>query len=370
MTDLDQLFATLPGTTVIHGPLPIDLRSTDDHNRTNFITDEGFLAAFYHGDFTYCVRDFINCETKVRHSISSISFHLPPFEIERCVESPRRSDLLCKGTDWWAVIAVRESSIVVEFGVTSLERGRELARRFHDGLETREVAQESVSYEVWTGEPFPSRKTFDDVRWKSIENNYPASTRDSINELANLTRTKTSSNGRIILFHGPPGTGKTYAIRALLTRWKTWATPALILDPENLLETPSYLMNILDQESVNSTRLLVIEDADEILVKHGTRGNGLSRLLNAADGIIGSSSDILFLLSTNANPGALDAALTRPGRCLASVGFDPFPVNQASERLGGFGPAEHALTLAEIYRRLGKTSMVSNERPVMTGQYL
>ena len=195
-------------------------------------------------------------------------------------------------------------------------------------------------------------------------------TRGSLEQLSNLKRTRASSDGRIIIFHGPPGTGKTFAIRALLTRWKPWAQIALILDPEKLLSEPAYLMGILDHESKQSTRLLVIEDADEIMEKNGTRASGLSRLLNAADGIIGASSDVMFLLSTNAGPGRLDTALTRPGRCLATVGFEPFSVAEANERLGSFGPTHRPLTLAEIYRNLGETSILSNERPISTGQYL
>ena len=208
MTDLDLLFETFPGTTLEPHPASISLRSTDDHNRTNFIADEGFLAAFYRGDFTYCVRDYVPCEPQHRNTINSISFYLPPFEVLRGVESSFSLDLLCKGSDWWAVINIRDSSIVAEFGVDSLDQGRELVQRFHRGLATRHVPESIVPYDVWTGNDFPSRKSFDDVEWASIENNYPTSTRGSLEQLSNLKRTKASSDGRIIIFHGPPGVGR------------------------------------------------------------------------------------------------------------------------------------------------------------------
>ena len=86
MSNVDLLLNTFPGSTYLRAPIPIESRSTDSHNRSDFITDEGFLAAFYRGDFIYCVRDYFHCESSSRHSITSISFHLPSFEIIRAVE--------------------------------------------------------------------------------------------------------------------------------------------------------------------------------------------------------------------------------------------------------------------------------------------
>ncbi len=133
-------------------------------------------------------------------------------------------------------MSIKESSVVVEFGVDSLERGRELAQRFNKGLARGCETEAKVSFQIWTGaDEMPSTKSFGDVSWEKIQKNYPASTRTSLDTLARLTRAKPSTDGRIILFHGPPGTGKTYAIRALLTLWKHWASAALVLDPEVML---------------------------------------------------------------------------------------------------------------------------------------
>jgi hypothetical protein len=369
MNDLDSLFTTLPCKAF--DSTPIYLGSSDNHNRTDFITDAGFLDAFYRGDFIYCVRDYFHYRAETRYNVNSISFFLPPFVVIRAVESMRRLELLVKGLDWWAVISIKESSVMVEFGIPSFEKGRELAQRFNKGLARGCEPEAMVSFQIWTGaDELPSIKSFGDVSWKKIRKNYPDSTRTNLDVLAGLTRTKSSSDGRIILFHGPPGTGKTYAIRALLTLWKPWASAALVLDPEVMLATPAYLMKIMERDLTDSTRLLVIEDADEIVEKNGTRGSGLSRLLNLTDGLIGATRDLVVLLTTNSHPSSLDTALTRPGRCLATVGFDRFPTLEANERLGTFGPAERSMTLAEIYQQLGETTLLTSELPVMTGQYL
>jgi len=44
-------------------------------------------------------------------------------------------------------------------------------------------------------------------------------------------------------------------------------------------------------------------------------GQGLSRLLNVSDGILGQGTKIMILVTTNENLGKLNPAVMRPGRC-------------------------------------------------------
>jgi DNA polymerase III delta prime subunit len=54
-----------------------------------------------------------------------------------------------------------------------------------------------------------------------------------------------SWEGKLILFHGPPGCGKTFAIRALLRSWCEWCAPELLIDPESAFGETRYLIQLL-----------------------------------------------------------------------------------------------------------------------------
>ncbi len=60
-------------------------------------------------------------------------------------------------------------------------------------------------------------------RWDAIARNYPAAVRAQLDALTALREPR---GGSLILWHGPPGTGKTHALRALARAWEPWASAA------------------------------------------------------------------------------------------------------------------------------------------------
>jgi hypothetical protein len=365
----DQLLAAFPGTTITTGETVFHVGSTDDHNRPQFVVESGFIELFYRGEFTHCRTLFFAYHREERYKLASLAYHLPPFQIVRSYEDFLRTFYLVRGESWWAALEVGDGFINASFGALTAFTAEELGQRFRAGLETKLPPKQITNFEVWSGDEFPTSHSFTDVLWSDVAVNYADVTRRGLDSLMKHTRSSVTKNGRIILFHGPPGTGKTWAIRSLLTKWKHWTKPNVIIDPEKMLENTGYFMNMLNYQNADEMRLLVIEDADDIAEKNGTRNAGLSRLLNAADGLVGASSDVLILLSTNAPPALLDKALVRPGRCLASIEFMPFSAGDASSRLGW--TVDSAKTLAEIYELLGTVSKVSaSGAPSSTGHYL
>ncbi len=71
-------------------------------------------------------------------------------------------------------------------------------------------------------------------------------------------------------------------------------------------------------------RLLIIEDASELLGKDARvqAGQGLARLLNLCDGLVGQGLRVLILITTNEDVGTMHPAVIRRGRCIANIRFD------------------------------------------------
>lgn len=198
------------------------------------------------------------------------------------------------------------------------------------------------------------RRRLEAPEWPAIAANYPAAVRRS---LGRVVRARGPGSGSVLLWHGPPGTGKTHALRALARAWRPWCTLHYVTDPDNLIHGTDYLMSVATatpDEGEPAWRLLVLEDAGELMSASARAevGQGLSRILNLTDGLLGQGQRCLLLVTTNEPVGRLHLALRRPGRCWAEVEFAPFTAREAAAWLRRRGTPRRAPgggTLAELY---------------------
>lgn len=228
-----------------------------------------------------------------------------------------------------------------------------------------------ITLVIWhRGEQGPSARPrrIDAPRWAGIERNYAAKTRKGLRDL--IATKEPDNTGRLILWHGAPGTGKTTALRAFAREWSPWCSAHYVPDAERLFADVGYLQEVaLEATSPLSKgpswRLIIAEDSDEYLRSTARReaGAALGRLLNLTDGMLGQGTKTLVLLTTNEPLSELHPALVRPGRCLAEVEFTTFSSREAQEWLGAAARPPGPSTLAELLEIRGDLTSMSERQP-------
>ncbi|HET6866380.1 MAG TPA: DUF5925 domain-containing protein [Solirubrobacteraceae bacterium] len=245
----------------------------------------------------------------------------------------------------------------VEVAGRSGDAAKAAVRGLRRALESAPPAPERISIAFWMrgdcGGEVRHRQIEADS-FDAIADNYSALVRDA---LERLIVTRSPGRGRLILWRGEPGTGKSNALRALARAWAPWCTAHFIMDPEELLgRGGAYMLDLLasDDEDEDGWRLLILEDAGELIAAdaRAVTGQALSRLLNVADGVIGQGTRTLLLITTNEPVKRLHPATRRPGRCLADIEFTALSVPEANAWLAARGH-EHRVDrptpLAELF---------------------
>jgi hypothetical protein len=248
------------------------------------------------------------------------------------------------------------------------------AERLREALAKEEEPDDKVSVGFWMRDPRSGgsvrHRDIDAEQWSTIAGNYPDAVRQA---LERLLRVKDPDRGRLILWRGEPGTGKSHALRALTREWSSWCSCHFIMDAEELLaHGGGYMLDVLtwDGDDKDNWRLLILEDAGELIASdaRSVTGQALSRLLNVADGLLGQGTKTMVIITTNEPVGRLHPAARRPGRCLADIEFQAFPEVEANAWLAARGHERRVIgptPLAELFSHATGEGVVAAGTPAV-----
>ncbi|MBO0757871.1 MAG: hypothetical protein J2P54_18655, partial [Bradyrhizobiaceae bacterium] len=102
----------------------------------------------------------------------------------------------------------------------------------------------------------------------------------------------------------------------------------------------------------SETDFLVFEDVDLLLApRQGDNNDVMSKFLNLSDGIVKFPRKKIVFSTNLSDPGKVDSALTRPGRCFDAPEFRELTYREACAAAEAVGLPEpdRACTLAELF---------------------
>ena len=256
--------------------------------------------------------------------------------------------------------------------------------------ETTQLCDGTVSVSFWNAamvrgdyQPRRETQTMRVPQWQEIAANYPGRIRP---ELANTMRLRESRvpTSRMMRWRGLPGTGKTWAIRAMMREWLDWFTFHYVVDPAAFFSNSTYMLSLLSKvsevgQSEDGDRkwsLIILEDSGEFIAMDSRHqyGQALAKLLNLCDGLLGQGQKLLFLITTNEEVQNLHPAIVRHGRCLTNLEFPEFSDSEAQEWLESHGhkssTSSKRLTLSDLFAIAGSQTSIVNVAPLKRAGFI
>jgi hypothetical protein len=166
----------------------------------------------------------------------------------------------------------------------------------------------------------------------------------------------------VLVLLGPPGTGKTRLVRAILSeisRRKGENAEVMYTADQRALKSDEIFVDFI----TGSHDAFVIEDSDLLLTARTSGNEEMHRFLAIADGVARSQGRKIIFTTNLPNVNDIDDALIRPGRCFAVKNLRSLTLEEAV-RLAGRICGEDATRAARAQEALmavnAKTHSVAN----------
>lgn len=154
-----------------------------------------------------------------------------------------------------AMLALEHGELTVRIAAASDEAAKEAVKTLTETYPRSEPAELDIPITFWSYSPHgprASNRRIAAADWDTIADNYTRSTRDAL--AAMMEGFQPAHGGQLVLWQGPAGTGKTWALRALAWEWRSWAEFHYIVDPDQLFgDHADYLIDVLLSEPLNRT---------------------------------------------------------------------------------------------------------------------
>lgn len=182
--------------------------------------------------------------------------------------------------------------------------------------------------------------------------------------------------GRIVILRGPPGTGKSYAGRAMIT--ETNGVEWVYVPPTSVvsLTRPDMIDILIRGRQTTGPLGLLVEDADALLrLRTGDNDNMVAQLLNLGDGIPAEIADLRIVLTTNVERLEIDKAILRQGRLFKMIEFGKLSPERAAavyrrESGGKEREFNEDMNLADVYGLAHEHTTGVKERKPSMGVYV
>ncbi|MEJ0086373.1 MAG: AAA family ATPase [Pseudomonadota bacterium] len=157
----------------------------------------------------------------------------------------------------------------------------------------------------------------------------------------------------VLILLGPPGTGKTRLVRAILSevsRRKGENAEVMYTADKRALQSDEIFVEFI----TGSHDAFVIEDTDHLLKARTSGNEEMHRFLAIADGVARSQGRKIIFTTNLPNVTDIDDALVRPGRCFAVQNLRSLAADEALRLAGKIcaNDAVKATRAAEVLRAM------------------